>query len=504
MTARVRHLIFAAISGLLVVAVATISSPRLIAPAGATTFSGSVYTFEGGGWGHGVGMSQYGAYGMALQGSTADQIIRHYYTGTQISTRSDISTIRVLLAEGQSRFDIEARGAVALPDFGATLPASGGMVVTGSGSNVVVTSSAIGGTRTVSSLTVPLSAANKGVTITQSGGHSYQYGTLSITSSGSKLQARLIDLPMQHYLYGIREMPASWSPAALQAQALAARTYALRHVQSAAAKSRSYDVGTTTTYQVYTGETGLHPNWVAAVDATNNNVITYNGALIDAVYFSSSGGYTAASETVWVSALPYLRPVPDPYDKMAANKNSNKVRTFTAQQLGSWFGVETVTSITVTGASVPDGRVNKATFTVVGTAGSKTMGGIAFRDTINSKVPADQRFLGTRIVLKSGSGGAVAPPPSHTMATGSVTYAGATGRTVTITGRIIDPDGRNTVRIVSTMGREQGVYVRTTGSRGDFSVSWVGSPGTRNVCVTALDNPTQQVINLGCHDVVVK
>lgn len=502
MTSRIRHLFLAAITGFLVVAVATVSIPRLTDDVEATTVSGSVYTFEGGGWGHGVGMSQYGAYGMALQGSSADQIIRHYYTGTQVTTRTTNDPIRVLLATNASRFDMVARGDVHIPQLGITAPQSSGIVLSASGNNVVVSGTGAGSPRTVASLSIPLTPANGGFRITQMGSRSYEYGTLIVTASGGRIEVRLV-MDLQHYLYGIQEMPASWPAAALQSQSLAARTYALRHMNSSAAKSRSYDVDTTTTYQVYGGVGGHHANWVAAVNATNNKVITYNGALIDAVYFSSSGGYTAASETVWVSALPYLRPVPDPYDTNAGNRNSNKIRTFTAQQLGTWFGVGSVRSITVLGASVPDGRVNNASFTLVGTTGQKTVSGIAFRNTVNNHLPTADRFLGTRIVLKGGAG-SVVTPPSHTIATGAVTYAGATGRTVTITGKTNDPDGRNTIRIVSTMGREKGTYIRTTGSRGDFSVSWVGSPGTRNVCVTALDNPTQQVINLGCHDVVVK
>src|SRR3954453_15049181 len=64
------------------------------APAG----SGALFLFSGHGWGHGVGMSQYGAYGYAQHGSTYQQILAHYYPGTALGP-APVSTIRVLLAD---------------------------------------------------------------------------------------------------------------------------------------------------------------------------------------------------------------------------------------------------------------------------------------------------------------------------------------------------------------------------------------------------------------------
>ena len=67
----------------------------LIAPASA--LAGSVFLVEGGGWGHGVGMSQWGAYGYAKHGWTYDRILAHYYTGTTLGP-APVTTVRVLLA----------------------------------------------------------------------------------------------------------------------------------------------------------------------------------------------------------------------------------------------------------------------------------------------------------------------------------------------------------------------------------------------------------------------
>ncbi|MEO0756478.1 MAG: SpoIID/LytB domain-containing protein [Cyanobacteria bacterium J06648_16] len=116
---------------------------------------------------------------------------------------------------------------------------------------------------------------------------------------------------LEEYLYSVvgSEMPASWPQAALQAQAVAARSYAVYHRGRAA--NRAYDMGGTTTWQVYRGFSGEASTTRAAVDATAGQVITYAGQVIEAVFHSSSGGHTENSEDVWSSAVPYLKGVRD-------------------------------------------------------------------------------------------------------------------------------------------------------------------------------------------------
>ena len=75
-------------------------------PAGAT----STFTFYGGGWGHGIGMSQYGAYGMATDGSTYTEILAQYYTGTAVQTVSSPATLRVGLLQWQLVVQLQANG----------------------------------------------------------------------------------------------------------------------------------------------------------------------------------------------------------------------------------------------------------------------------------------------------------------------------------------------------------------------------------------------------------
>ena len=125
------------------------------------------------------------------------------------------------------------------------------------------------------------------------------------------------DLPIEQYLYGVvpRELGPIAFPLieALKTQAVAARTYARRRIQFCPASrcTNGYHIIPTTSDQVYGGFRGEHPLSNAAVDGTRGEVATHNGALIEALYSSTTGGYTANSEDVYTANLPYLRGVPD-------------------------------------------------------------------------------------------------------------------------------------------------------------------------------------------------
>ncbi|ASC71625.1 SpoIID-LytB domain protein [Halomicronema hongdechloris C2206] len=143
-------------------------------------------------------------------------------------------------------------------------------------------------------------------------GHRWYRGRVLVMANGGGLTAiNYVDL--EHYLYSVLggEMPSSWPAAALEAQAVAARSYALYHRNRAG--QRPYDVASTTASQVYRGLESEARSTRAAVDATQGQVLTYNGQIIEAVFHSSSGGYTENVEDVWQRPVPYLRSVKD-YD----------------------------------------------------------------------------------------------------------------------------------------------------------------------------------------------
>lgn len=141
-------------------------------------------------------------------------------------------------------------------------------------------------------------------------GDKWYRGRVRVTANDRKVDAiNYVDI--NHYLYSVvgGEMPASWPLEALKAQAIAARSYVLYHRQKN--RNPQYDLGNTTTWQVYDGLEDEANSTRAAVDATHNQVLTYNGRIIEAVFHSSSGGHTENVEDVWSKPIPYLRGVQD-------------------------------------------------------------------------------------------------------------------------------------------------------------------------------------------------
>ena len=143
-------------------------------------------------------------------------------------------------------------------------------------------------------------------------GRAYR-GTVNLTTTLSKTNIAVINVvPMESYLYGVvpEEVVPSWHRSALEAQSVAARSYAYHAMQGRAAYS--YDVESDTRSQVYKGMSSEYGTTTKAVDATKGMVMTYGGKVINALFHSDSGGYTENSEKVWGNSIPYLRAVEDP------------------------------------------------------------------------------------------------------------------------------------------------------------------------------------------------
>ncbi|MDP9341677.1 MAG: SpoIID/LytB domain-containing protein [Actinomycetota bacterium] len=180
-------------------------------------------------------------------------------------------------------------------------------------------------------------------------GHSYDKGAIELnlysSCAGCAENLRAIALlDPQSYLYGLGEVPSDWPMEAMEAQADAARTYAF-YVVDWRGQQRTdhgpcncglYD---TTTDQVYAGwdKENQGAGWLQAVDATDGEVVTYNGDLVLANYYSSSGGYTENNENVWFDQpIPYLRAVCDPGDYTS----SNPIRVWNDQDSAGAVGVD--------------------------------------------------------------------------------------------------------------------------------------------------------------------
>ena len=260
--------------------------------------SGPLFLFSGHGWGHGVGMSQYGAWGLALHGYTYQQILQHYYPGTTIGTTTT-SLVRVLLADRKATVRISCSVPFTVTD--------------GNG----VTHALPAGPYTMKSAALAWPAPltfNAGTGGWLTLGRPYR-GQIVVDVVDGRLRA--IDVVgLEQYLYGVvpAEMPATWTPAALEAQAVAARSYALATRRIAA----PFDVYADSRSQVYLGVSQETPATTAAVDATRGQVAMYGGKVATTYFFSTSGGETESISDAWgVPSVPYLVSVPDPFDDLS-------------------------------------------------------------------------------------------------------------------------------------------------------------------------------------------
>jgi stage II sporulation protein D len=310
---------------------AVASSERAKATSPAYIWSPATLVFSGHGWGHGVGLSQYGAYGYAQHGYTYDQIVAHYFPGTDQESAGS-TTVRVLLANGASSLTISSSAPFSvkdstgssydyLPDLSLTLTSSL-KVDLGDGNGKV----ALSGPLQFSAGTTPLVYA----------GRKYR-GKFRVSVIGGRL--RLVNyVGLENYLYGVVpcESPHDWPAEALKAQAVVARTYALGSVGS----DSGFDVYPDTRSQVYLGMAHEYPESTAAVKDTSGEAVFYNGAIARTFFFSTSGGRTAAIRDAWPKAkrVPYLISVNDPYDDASPYHNWGPV-TISPRTLAKSVGV---------------------------------------------------------------------------------------------------------------------------------------------------------------------
>ena len=185
--------------------------------------------------------------------------------------------------------------------------------------------------------------------LTLCGGSRY-YGEFGFAVLADERLTVVNIVDMEHYVMGVcaSEMTESWPIEALKAQAVAARTYAQRNVRrSAYYFACGFDVTADTYSQAYRGARGVGENIIAAVYATENQYLTYQGALIDAVYSAADGGATEDGENVFGTASGYLIGVTDPYEAAAERENpySEWKVTLTPSQLGSKVGLDAIRSV---------------------------------------------------------------------------------------------------------------------------------------------------------------
>ena len=388
MPSRPRHVLRVAALTLCAVVALTACQPTPPPPVA------KAFTFTGSGWGHGVGMSQYGMLGMAQAGRSYGQILGTYYPGTTLVTRAPTDNLRVLLAERAGTLTFRAGGSTT---FG-----SAGTISAGQWVKVAQTEGQVRLSGALNAMLPSFDIAWSGDLQIDELARRYRYGRIRVAPDPrGGVRAIAHELTMNQYLYGLAEVPAQWHTHALRAQVVAARTFAQKRRDSRVGSGLDFDLLSTVTDQVYAGSTQQHPRWVEAVDATNAQFLTYQGALIDAVYSSSNGGYSESAAYVWGGNVPYLVARRDQWDGVASNPNHRWTRTYTAAQIGSWFGVGTAREVVIGSGRGASGRVDRARIRVVGTTGSKEMSGNEFRATINKRNPArTSQLLSTRFDVK--------------------------------------------------------------------------------------------------------
>jgi stage II sporulation protein D len=313
-----------------------------------TTFHLSGFLFKGRGNGHGLGMSQWGARGRGAAGDDYKKILAAYYKSSRIDSRDTSGMVRIALTHGP--IDLARpwprvfgpRAFVAEPVTVDGYPQLSGVAgqllefdVSAAGLPEAVLLALDGNHRTSVPFNRPLvirSAGAAGIRTNilqtmggdfRSGAEQWRYsGELRLIPKGGATVLPVNVLPIEDYLKGVvpAEMPPYWGVEALKAQAIAARTYALRKISGGG----DFDLEGNQFDQAYSGLTEQVKASSDAVDATRGQVLTYNGQPLSALYMASGGGHTENSEYGFIHwnhrlipavTLPYLRGIADPLDR---------------------------------------------------------------------------------------------------------------------------------------------------------------------------------------------
>jgi SpoIID/LytB domain protein len=366
-----------------VIAIALLALAGIAATcAPASAKDGYVWRIDGAGFGHGVGMSQYGAEGFARHGFNWRQILAHYYRGTKVGP-APAGDVRVLLLPG-----------VPSVSFAGAVSACGVAIEEG---KTYEASPVDKGIELSTSGGKDLGTCNE-TTMAVAGGESFvlagkgEYrGTLELVSNGSGGLDAVNTVGIDDYVRGVvpNESPSDWQPAALQAQAVAARSYAL----ATRSTGGSYDLYDDTRSQVYGGVGTETAATDSATAKTSGLVLTYGGEVATTFFFSTSGGHTEDVENVFHGeALPYLRGVPDPYD--GGSRYHRWHETMTPSEMDGELGdlakghIKDI-RVTKTGASP---RIIEAE--IVGTDGITTVSG----DELYSRLGLLDRWAEFRLV----------------------------------------------------------------------------------------------------------
>lgn len=384
----------------------------------------AVFNFQGSGYGHGIGMSQIGARAQALEGKTASQILRYYYSYVTIEPFIDDQMLRVNIGHLLTNFSLRTDSALGqvqiitgdaddssgfeplrvMPNkaqvnftllgevaFPTILAPDGTVDSLPSGTSWTIRWT---GTRYLDGSPTIVSFVNGKVT------RKFRYGQIQVKLVKTAVLGYRIEVTNtvrlhDEYLWGIGEVPSSWPLAALQAQAIASRTYALNKSGSikTSCDCNLYGSSQDQTFVGYSKESEATYGklWKAAVTSTSTDdttglTILFNSRPIGAYYSSSSGGITESSLNAWGTALTYAVSVPDPWslDPIYNSRYAKWIRPVTQSLVSNAFGLPDIVSLQVVSRN-SSGTVAK----IMGTssAGKKvTIAGVVFQS--RTKLPS--------------------------------------------------------------------------------------------------------------------
>lgn len=384
-----------------------------------TAAAGATFTFHGSGWGHGIGLSQWGAQGLATKGWGPSKIVRHYYKGTTVAQRTPpAGRFRIGILQYQNSVTLRAvRGGFRLKLSNGRLLSTAQegwtrkvLIRRVNGQNTYRIKNgagkliAQGGSPSNHLLAVRESGSVIRVSDTQ-WPHNVGRGWLQFNIVGPGSAHVVAVVGAEPYLYGLAEVPASWDMDALKAQAIAARSYAWEKIRRLGQMRSGCNCGlfATTVDQYYVGwdkeVAVMGDRWVSAVKGSARQVAQYGGSTIPAYYSAASGGHTEHIQNVWTGSAPqpFLRGVCDPAEwDITTSSDSTKVLERWSVAFGSSaltarlrpytgaIGTVNGFSDTVRGVS---GRVR--TVRVMGTGGSRIVAGWSIRSALGLR---DTRF----------------------------------------------------------------------------------------------------------------
>lgn len=422
-------------------------APSLSAHAVATV--PATFSFQGAGYGHGVGMSQFGARGQALQGRSANDILRYYYSYVTVEPMVDNQMMRVNVGHTLNSFSIKAVSKVGqiqifegdMKDTSTATPLRT-MELKSTLSFTVLGTLAFPSVSSSTGVVDPL-PSGKIWTIRWTGTR-YLPGdptVVSVNAAGSntsyrygQIQVKLVKAPVlgyrlevtntvrlhDEYLWGIGEMPSSWPLAALQAQAIASRTFALNKGATirTACDCNIYSDSGDQAFVGYAKETQktYGPLWKAAVNSTSTDdstglTVLFKSAPISAFFSSSSGGTTESAQNVWGTAVPYAIAVPDPWslDPKINPSYASWLRPVSQSVIASAFGLSDVATLFVNSKDA-SGRVVSVTATSsIGKTAKLTGGAFASK----AKLPSAWFDISNQQVIIPAPSPAPAPTPSQ-------------------------------------------------------------------------------------------